>query len=372
MDPRDWQRRYADKVSTAAEAIRLIRPGRRILIGSGAAEPVALVEALVEHGEHLADNEIVHLLTLGPAPYVEPELAAPLPPHRLLHRRQRARGGAGGPRRLHAGVPLRDPRAHPLAPRAHRRGAHPGEPARPHGYVSLGVSVDIVRAAVDTAALVIAEVNPRMPRTHGDSFVHVEPHRTRLVPVDDAAARARRPSRPDEVAAAIGRHVATLVPDGATLQMGIGQHPRRGAGRAARDRHDLGVHTEMLSDGVMDLVEAGVITGRRKTLLPGKIVTSFVMGTRRALRLGRTTTRPIEMRPSDFTNDPFDHRAQRAHGRDQLGARGRPHRPGGGRHAARAGSSRASAGRSTSSAARRAAGAASPSSRCPRRRRAAR
>ena len=186
----NWQTRYAQKLAAPTDAIRLVPPGRRILIGSGAAEPAALVEALAKDGEHLADNEIVHLLTLGPAPYVAPELAARASGTR---RSSSARTCArpckrGAPTSCRFSSPRS--RADSLAAHAHRRRAHPGEPARPHGYVSLGVSVDIVRAAVDAADLVIAEVNPRMPRTLGDSFLHVD-RIARLVPVDVAAARAR-------------------------------------------------------------------------------------------------------------------------------------------------------------------------------------
>jgi acyl-CoA hydrolase/GNAT superfamily N-acetyltransferase len=170
-----------------------------------------------------------------------------------------------------------------------------------HGFVSLGVSVDVVRAAVDAAALVIAEVNPRMPRTLGDSFLHID-RIHRLVAVDAPLYQhAREPL--GEVERAIGANVASLVPDGATLQTGIGKIPDAVLAALAH-RHDLGVHTEMLSDGVMELVRAGAITGRKKTLLPGKLVTSFVMGTQ-ALYDWVDENPAIEMRPSDFTNDPF-------------------------------------------------------------------
>jgi acyl-CoA hydrolase/GNAT superfamily N-acetyltransferase len=171
-----------------------------------------------------------------------------------------------------------------------------------HGYVSLGVSVDIVRAAVESADLVLAEVNPKTPRTHGDSFIHVD-RIDALVPVDyplpELPARA-----PDEVSTEIARHVASLIPDGATLQLGIGKIPDAVLA-ALSNHHDLGVHSEMFSDGVMDLVQAGVITGRKKTLLPGKAVTSFLMGSQR-LYDWVDDNPVVEMRPSNFTNDPFN------------------------------------------------------------------
>lgn len=297
----DWKERYKDKIATPQAAIAAVPRGRRILIGSGAAEPNVLAQALCHHGDHLADNEIVHLLTLGKAPYVEPGMEC-----RFRHTaffiganvRKAVQEGRADfmpiflseipqliqSRRVRIDVAL----------------IQVSEPDR-HGFVSLGVSVDIVRAAVDSADLVIAEVNPHMPRTYGDAFLPVERIR-HLVPVDyHLPEREAEPL--DEVDRAIGRHVASLVPDRATLQMGIGKIPDAVL-EALGDRHDLGVHTEMFSDGVKKLVERGVITGRAKTLLPGKIVTSFIMGTRDLYEWSHENPL-VEMRPSQFTNDPF-------------------------------------------------------------------
>jgi len=295
-----WRETFSDKLTTPQDAISLIAPGRRILIGSGAAEPVSLVEALVAHGDHLADDEIVHLLTLGPAPYVSPELA-----HRFRHaaffigpnvRAAVQEGRADFIPVFLSEIPdlIRSRRA--------RVDVALIQTSLPdaHGYVSLGVSVDVVRAAVDTADLVLAEVNPFMPRTHGDSFLPVSKI-DRLIPVDTPLLELVG-DPPGEIEAAIGRHVATLVPNGATLQTGIGSIPD--AVLHALSRHaDLGVHTEMLSDGVMALAKAGVVTGAKKTLLCGKMVTSFVMGSR-ALYEWAHENPALEMRGSDFTNSP--------------------------------------------------------------------
>jgi len=297
----DWQQRHAPKITSAESAIKSIPPGRRILIGSGAAEPTALVDALVRSGDHLTDNEIVHLLTLGPAPYVQPGLEI-----RFRHtaffigknvREAVQRGRADFmpvflseiPRLIQSGKVRVDVAIIQVSP--------PDE----HGYVSLGVSVDIVRAAVDTADLILAEVNPRMPRTHGDSFLHVS-RIHHLVPVDYDLLESL-PEPLDAVDIDIGRNVATLVPDGATLQMGIGRIPDAVLSQLG-DRKDLGVHTEMFSDRVMDLVDRGVITGRKKTHLPGKIVTSFVMGSRKLYAWVHDNP-AVEMRGSSYTNDPF-------------------------------------------------------------------
>jgi acyl-CoA hydrolase/GNAT superfamily N-acetyltransferase len=296
----DWKQQWSSKVANAADAIRLVPPGRRILIGSGAAEPLSLVDALVTQGDHLADNEIVHLLTLGPAPYVKPEFQGRFR-HTAFFIGANVRDAVADGRADFLPVFLSEI---PELIRSRRIRIDVAliqvSPPDAHGFVSLGVSVDVVRAAVDTAALVLAEVSPHMPRTHGDSFVHAS-QLHRLIPVDTPLLE-RVPEPPGEIERAIGGHVASLIADGATLQTGIGKIPDAVLA-ALHDKHDLGIHTEMLSDGIMALAEAGVVTGRRKTLLAGKMVTSFVMGSRKLYEW--INDHPgIELRPSDFTNDP--------------------------------------------------------------------
>ena len=299
-DP-SWQDRYRARIATPAQAIARIAAGRRILIGSGAAEPTTLVRALVEHGEHLSDNEIVHLLTLGPAPYVQPEMAERFR-HTAFFIGPNVRSAVQSGRADFMPVFLSE------IPRLIRSGRVRVDavlvqvtPPDRHGQVSLGVSVDVVRAAVDSADLVIAEVNPNMPRTFGETTVNIRDIDW-LVPVETPILELQ--SEPlDEISLMIGRNVATLIPDGATLQTGIGKIPHAVV-TALGNRSDLGVHTEMLSDSIVDLVEAGVVTGKRKTLCPGKIVTSFVMGTRRLYDWVHDNP-SVELRPSDFTNDPF-------------------------------------------------------------------
>jgi acyl-CoA hydrolase/RimJ/RimL family protein N-acetyltransferase len=296
----DWRERYASKVCSAEEAVAAIPAGRRVLIGSGAGEPVRLVQAMVESAHHLADNEIVHLLTMGTAPYVQPGME-----RRFRHtaffiganvREAIEHGRADYMPVFLSEIPLL------ISSRRVRIDVTLIQVSPPdkHGYVSLGVAVDIVRAAVDAADVVLAEVNPRMPRTLGDSFLHVE-RIARLVPVDYPLPELAPPVL-DEASREIGRHVATLVPDGATIQAGIGKIPSA-VMAALSNRRDLGIHTEMFSDGMMDLVDSGVANGRRKTLLSGKAVTSFVMGSRKLYEW--VDDHPgVELRPSQFTNDP--------------------------------------------------------------------
>jgi len=297
----NWQDRYRDKICTPEAAIRLISPGRRIMVGSHACEPNQLVSALVTHGDHLADNEIVHLMTLGSAPYVKPGLEKRFR-HTAFFIGSNTRDAIHEGRadfmpvflsEIPALISSRRVRIDVLLVQV--------SPPDAHGYCSLGLSVDITRAALDAADLVLAEVNAQMPRTHGDSFVHVD-RLAKLVPVD-SPLHEHKPEPLDDIDMAIGRHIASVVPNGATLQLGIGKIPD--ATLAALDKHqDLGIHTEMFSDGVKTLVEKGVITCRKKTLLPGKIVTSFIIGSRDLY--GWVDDNPfIEMRPASFTNDPF-------------------------------------------------------------------
>lgn len=271
------------------------------MVGSHACEPNQLVSALVTHGDHLADNEIVHLMTLGSAPYVKPG-------QEKRFRHTAFFIGSNTRDAIHEGradfmpvflseipalISSRRVRIDVLLVQV--------SPPDAHGYCSLGLSVDITRAALDAADLVLAEVNAQMPRTHGDSFVHVD-RLAKLIPVD-SPLHEHKPEALDDIDMAIGRHIASVVPNGATLQLGIGKIPD--ATLAALDKHhDLGIHTEMFSDGVKTLVEKGVITCRKKTMLPGKIVTSFIIGSRDLY--GWVDDNPfIEMRPASFTNDPF-------------------------------------------------------------------
>ena len=297
----DWKTRYSRKIATAEEAVRAILPGRRILISSGAAEPGRLVDALVTHATQLRGNEIVHLMTLGAAPYVAPGLEERFR-HMAFFIGSNVRPAVQEGRADFLPVFLSEI---PQLITSGRIGVHAAliqvSPPDQHGFVSLGVSVDIVRGAVDTADIILAEVNPQMPRTLGDSFLHVD-HIAHLVPVDDPLPELVVEPL-DDVCRQIGHHAAQLIPNGATLQMGIGRIPDA-VMSGLKERSDLGIHTEMLSDGVMALAKAGVITGRKKTLLPGKIVTSFVMGTR-ALYDWVDDNAAVEMRPSSFTNDTF-------------------------------------------------------------------
>jgi 4-hydroxybutyrate CoA-transferase len=174
-------------------------------------------------------------------------------------------------------------------------------PPDQHGFVSLGLSVDYTLQAIKSAKTVIAEVNPNMPRTHGDSYVSVDKI-DYFVPCELPIAELQPPAI-GEVEQAIGRHIASLIDDGSTLQLGIGAIPDAVL-KFLTDKHDLGIHSEMISDGVMDLVEAGVVNCAKKTLHPGKMIVTFLMGTQNLYKWVNENPM-VEMYPVDYVNDPY-------------------------------------------------------------------
>ena len=299
--PMAWTETYRNKCKSAEAAVAHVKRGERVFIGSGCAEPQLLVEALARRGAQLADNPVVHIMTLGVAPYVEAKLS-----HQFRHNAFFI--GPNVREAVAAGRADYTPMFLSEIPRLFRQGKLPIDvaliqvsPPDEHGYCSYGVSVDIVKAAAESARRVIVEVNAHMPRALGDSFIHADQIDCMVASEQPILTTAR--DAPDEAARRIGRHIAALIEDGSTLQMGIGTIPDAVLA-CLGDKKDLGVHTEMFSDGVIDLVAGGVITGRRKTLHPGKIVTSFVMGSQRLYDFIDNNPM-IEFHPTEYVNDPF-------------------------------------------------------------------
>jgi acyl-CoA hydrolase len=296
-----WAEAYRSKVTTAENALAEVRSGDRVYIHPGGAEPEILVRALVGRAEELRDVEIIHLLTLGDAGYVRPGMEA--------HFRHSAMFvGANVREAVHSGRADYMPISLSEIPSLFTSGLLPIDvclvqvsPPDEHGFCSLGVGVDCTRSAAEVARTVIAEVNTEMPRTLGNSFLHVR-NLDRIV--ESSRPVLELPRQPvTELQRRIAGHVAGLVEDGSTLQMGIGGVPDAVLS-FLRDRRDLGVHSEMFSDGVMELVEAGVITNEKKTLHRGKVVAGFLMGSRRLYDFVHNN--PLfELHPSDYTNDPF-------------------------------------------------------------------
>jgi acyl-CoA hydrolase len=294
MNTSEW----ISRGSSAEEAVSSVKSGSRVFVHGAAATPAPLIDALCRRTD-LAGVSLYHLHTAGPAPFAAPEHA------RRFHSVS-----------LFAGAPVRGAIEEGRAdfvpiflsdiPRLFTKHAIPLDvalvqlsvPDR-HGYCTLGTSVDAALAAALSAKLVVAEINERMPRTHGNTLLHIDrvaafTHTDRPLPTHPS-----RPSTAEEDA--IGEHAARLVPDGGTLQMGIGAIPDAVLRRLVHKR-DLGVHTEMFSDGVVDLVESGAITNRRKHLHPGRIITSFVLGTERLYDFVHDNPF-VEFHPCDHTND---------------------------------------------------------------------
>jgi 4-hydroxybutyrate CoA-transferase len=266
------------KFVTAEEAVAVIKSNDRVFVHSVAAAPQRLVKAMAARAAELRGVEVVHLHTEGVAPYAAPHLAESFHTNALFI-------GANVRDAVATGEADYTPVFLSEVPALFRRGILPLDvaliqvsPPDRHGYCSLGVSVDATRAAVQAARRVVAQVNPRMPRTHGDGLLHVK-EIDYAVETDDPLPEVP-PHRLSEAETAIGRHCAGLVEDGATLQTGIGAIPDAVLA-ALRGHKNLGVHTEMFSDGLIDLIETGVVNGEKKRTHPGKVVSSFVMGTRR-------------------------------------------------------------------------------------------
>lgn len=299
-DP-DWKTRYAHMITTAEKAVAKIRPGQRVFIGTGCAQPQQLVAALTARSGELSDTQILQLLTIGEAPYATSALAQHFSVNSFFisdNVRDVIQQGLGDytpiflsdiPRLLSSGQLPLDAALIQVAPPDER------------GMCSLGISVDIVKTAAENAGLVIAQVNPQMPRTHGDSCLSVH-DLDLLVPVDMPLLESV-PTEPDEVTRSIGAYIAGLVEDGATLELGIGRIPHAVL-ENLKGKKDLGIHTEMITDEIIEMIESGVVTGQRKTFDRGKVVTSFALGTNRLFRyLDDNPT--FAFYPTEYVNDPF-------------------------------------------------------------------
>ena len=287
------------KIVTAEQAVATIRSGDQIYLHGAAATPSVLLDALVARAPELRDVRVVHLHCEGPGPHLAPEMA-PHFRHRALFIGPNARAAVNEGRAEYIPSFLSD------VPRLFETGLIPLDAVfvnatspDAHGFCSLGTSVEAIHAAIRAAKTVIVQFNRAVPRTLGDSFIHVD--QIDLAVECDVPPYEHLVGASGEIERRIGQFVADLVPDGATIQMGIGGIPSA-VGAALVDKRDLGVHTEMFTDVVVDLVERGVINGSRKERNRGKIVAAFLMGSKRVYDFVRDNPM-VEMRPVDFTND---------------------------------------------------------------------
>lgn len=295
-----WLEKFRHRIVSAEQAAKHIKSGDTVYVHSNAAAPESLLDAMTNRAGELSNVRVVHLLTLSKAAYAQENYSNSFRVNALFI-------GKNVRKAVNEGRADYTPAFLSEIPSLFERGILPLDvcllqvsPPDAHGYCSYGVSVDCSIAARKSAKTVIAEVNTRMPRTLGRSFVHVS--KLDLIVETDRPLPVLEPEEPSDVDRAIGQHVATLVEDGATLQLGIGAIPNAVL-KYLNEKRNLGVHSEMLSDGIVDLIEAGVVTNDAKTFLPGKVAVSFVMGTQRLYDF--VDNNPlIEFQTSDFINDP--------------------------------------------------------------------
>lgn len=297
----NWLDLYRDRIQTPEQAAAQIQSRTRVFLTGNCSVPQRVLAAVVQRAPQLRGVEICQVLTVGTADHVSVGMELHLRVNTLFIS-DNVRAAVNEGRADFTPCFLSE------IPGLFKSGLLPLDvalvqvsPPDEHGFCSFGVEVGVTKPAAQSARRVIAEVNPRMPRTLGDSFIHVS-KLDAIVPVDYPLPAVHMAST-DEVTERIADHVATLIPDAATLQTGIGAIPDAVLRRLA-DRRDLGIHTELFSDGVIDLVNRGVITGERKTLHPGKIVAGFLLGTQRLYEFVNDNP-VVELRPTDYVNDPF-------------------------------------------------------------------
>ncbi|NNE10271.1 MAG: acetyl-CoA hydrolase/transferase family protein, partial [Gemmatimonadetes bacterium] len=296
----NWKKEYESKRTSPAEAVQCVRSGDRVYVGSGCAVPQGLTGALVERGDELRDVEIVHLLTFGMATYSKRQHAKSFH-HNAFFIGGNVRDAVNEGRADYTPIFLSE------IPALFQSGQMPLDcalvmvsPPDANGFCSLGIHPDLAMSAVKTAKTVIAEVNRSMPRVHGDTFVHVRDIDMFVENTHQLVELVSEVAGP--ISSAIGRHIASLVPDGATLQLGIGKIPDAILPLLI-NHQDLGIHSEMIGNGVIDLMERGVITNARKPIHAGKVVASFAMGTFDLYEYLRDNP-AFEFHPTEYVNDP--------------------------------------------------------------------
>lgn len=296
----NMEQEYRSRVVSAEDAVKLIHSGDRVLVGSGCAAPQELLRALIRRAPDLADVELVHLMTFGIAPYVDSKYQGSFRHNAFFigtNVREAVREGRADftpiflsevPALFHSKQMKLDMVMVMVTP-----------PDK-NGYCSLGIHPDIALAGIKAAKIKIAQVNRYMPRAHGDTFVHL----TRFDHfVEHDEMLLELPQKPfDDTSRTIARHVASLIEDGSTLQLGIGMVPNAIL-NLLENRRDLGIHSEMISDGVMKLIELDVVTNLRKGLHPGKTVASFAMGTK-ALYDYIDDNPHFEFHQTEYVNSP--------------------------------------------------------------------
>lgn len=298
----NWQSLYRSKITNVDSALASIQSNERIYLGGGAAVPKILIDGLTRRADQLRDVELTHILTFADAPYAGKEYEQSFRVNALFI-------GNNVRPAVQAGRADFTPIFLSEIPSLFRDGTLPLDvvlisltPPDEHGFCSFGVEVGTTKPAAEEARTIIAEINRQMPRTLGDSFIHVS-RLSHIVEVDYALPEVPQGGSSD-LHLRVGELIAEMIPNGATLQMGIGRIPDAVLHNLGNHR-DLGIHTELFSDGVIDMVDRGVITCRKKTFHPGKIVTGFAFGSQRLYDFVHNNPM-IEFHPTDYVNDPFN------------------------------------------------------------------
>jgi 4-hydroxybutyrate CoA-transferase len=302
-----WVKNYMSKVVSSDEAVKVIKSGNNVVIQPGCAIPLELVRAMVRRKDELENVNIYHVLTVGPLPYAEPGMEKHFR-HSAFFIGSNVRKAVNDGRAdfipiFLSEVPLLFKNDIIKSNVALINVSPPDE----HGFCSYGVDVGSIKTQAEKSDFIVAQVNRNMPRTLGDSFIHI--NKIKYIVEYDEAIQELQQVDPDatpettEIYIKIGWYIGDLIEDGSTLQMGIGQIPDAVL-RSLKGKKDLGIHTEMFSDGIIELIEEGIVNNEKKTLHPGKIIAGFILGTKKSYDF--IDNNPIaEFHPQEYVNDPF-------------------------------------------------------------------
>ncbi|MFM8323131.1 MAG: acetyl-CoA hydrolase/transferase family protein [Chloroflexota bacterium] len=298
----DYNKLYQSRVTTAEEAVTHIKSGDRVFLTGNCSVPHQVMNALVGHAKNLTDVELCQALVIGPADYANPELEGHIRVNTMFN-------SANVRKAVHEGRADFTPVLLSEFTLLYKNHLLPLDvalvhvsPPDEHGFCSLGIEVGLTKSPAESAKMIIAEVNQQMPRTLGDSFIHVS-RLTHIVPVDYPLQEAHMADEGGEEINRIACYIAELIPDGATMQMGIGAIPDAVL-PYLKEKRDRGIHTELFSDGVIELVDAGVLTGARKSIHTGKMIAGFIIGSKKLYDW--VDDNPlIELHPTEYVNDPF-------------------------------------------------------------------
>jgi acyl-CoA hydrolase len=297
----DWPKKFNITTLTAEEAVKKILPGHRVFIGTGTAQPSMLINAMTDRADELVDVEIIQLVTMGDAPYAKKELSNSFKVNSFYISEENIRASISEGLGTYTPIMLSD------IPKLFKNGQVPLDvsmiqvsPPDARGMCSMGISVDVAKSAVESSKIVIAQVNPQMPRTLGDSLINI--YEIDILVVGDKRLLETPRMEINEEEGRICEYVSSLIDDGATLQLGFGKIPQF-CMDYLKDKKDLGIHSDMITEKIVELVKSGAVTGNRKTINQGKIVVSFCLGTKELYDF-IDNNEMFSFRRTEYVNDP--------------------------------------------------------------------